>query len=59
MARRAAWRSGGIESRYAWVRLAAALTLSTVGSVGMWLVVVILLAVQAEFGTDRASASLP
>jgi MFS family permease len=59
MARGAAWSSGGIESRYAWARLAAALALSTIGSVGMWSVVVILPAVQAEFGTDRAGASLP
>ena len=59
MAHGAAWNSGGIESRYAWVRLAAAIGLSTIGSVGMWSVVVILPAVQAEFGTDRAGGSLP
>jgi MFS family permease len=59
MARGAAWTGGGVESRYAWARLAAALALSTVGSVGMWSVVVVLPAVQAEFGTDRAGASLP
>lgn len=54
-----AWTGGGVESRYAWVRLAAALALSTIGSVGMWSVVVVLPAVQAEFGTARADASLP
>lgn len=55
----AAWTGGGVESRYAWVRLAAALALSTIGSVGMWSVVVVLPAVEAEFGATRADASLP
>ncbi len=32
---------------------------STVGAVGMWSVVVALPAIQAEFGVDRAAASLP
>jgi MFS family permease len=48
-----------IDSRAAWLRLAVALALSTLGGVGMWSVVVALPAVQAEFGVDRASASLP
>jgi MFS family permease len=48
-----------IETRYAWLRLAVALTLSTIGGVGMWSVVVALPAVQAEFGVARADASLP
>ncbi|MCU0938833.1 MAG: MFS transporter [Burkholderiaceae bacterium] len=48
-----------IDSRTAWWRLAVALAVSTVGGVGMWSVVVALPAVQAEFGVDRASASLP
>ena len=37
----------------AWLRLLAALTLSTVGGVGMWSVVVVLPAVQADFGISR------
>lgn len=48
-----------IDGRYAWMRLAASVLLGTIGSVGMWSVVVVLPAVQAEFGVDRASASLP
>jgi MFS family permease len=48
-----------VESAYAWVRLGAALLLSTIGGVGMWSVVVALPAVQAEFGVARADASLP
>ena len=50
---------GGVESTYAWVRLGAALLLSTIGGVGMWSVVVALPAVQAEFGVARADASFP
>jgi len=48
-----------IDSPIAWRRLAAAIALATVGSVPMWSVVVVLPAVQAEFGTARADASLP
>jgi MFS family permease len=47
------------DSPYAWLRLAVALLLGTIGCVGMWSSVVALPAVQAEFAVDRASASLP
>ena len=46
-------------SSYSWLRLSIALLMSTIGSVGMWTVVVVLPTVQAEFGTARADASLP
>jgi MFS family permease len=49
----------GIESPYAWARLIASLLVATIGGVGMWSVVVVLPAVQAEFGIDRAAASIP
>ncbi|MBM3546613.1 MAG: MFS transporter [Alphaproteobacteria bacterium] len=49
----------GVESPYAWARLAASLLLATIGGVGMWSVVVVLPSVQAEFGVDRAAASIP
>ena len=52
-------RAGGVESAYAWLRLAAALAISTIGTVGMWSGVVALPALQAEFGVARADASLP
>ncbi|MCL4765368.1 MAG: MFS transporter [Hyphomicrobiaceae bacterium] len=52
-------RSSEVESTYAWMRLAASVVISTIGSVGIWAVVVALPAVQAEFGVDRADASLP
>ena len=49
----------GVDSGYAWVRLAAVVCLSTLGGVGLWSIVVALPAVQQEFGTLRAGASLP
>ena len=48
-----------IDSSYAWMRLAVALLLGTIGSVGMWSFVVALPAVQADFGIARGEASLP
>jgi MFS family permease len=48
-----------IESSYAWTRLWTSLALGTIGSVGMWSVVVALPTVQADFGVARADASLP
>lgn len=47
------------DSAKAWLRLGVAVTLSTIGGVGMWSVVVALPAIQAEFGVGRADASLP
>jgi MFS family permease len=43
----------------AWLRLGVAVLLSTIGGVGMWSVVVALPVMQADFGVDRAAASLP
>ncbi len=51
--------SSDIDGRYAWTRLALSVLIATVGSVGMWSVVVVLPAVQAEFGVARGDASLP
>jgi len=47
------------DSRYAWTRLGVTLALMTIGSAGMYVVSVVLPAVQAEFGVARADASLP
>jgi MFS family permease len=47
------------DSRYAMLRLAVTLLVMTVGSSGMYVVSVMLPAVQAEFGVARADASLP
>ncbi|OHV90870.1 MFS transporter [Mesorhizobium sp. ORS 3428] len=41
------------------MRLAVSVLLATIGGAGMWSVVVVLPAVQAEFGVDRAAASMP
>jgi MFS family permease len=51
--------SAEIESAYAWLRLAAALAVGTIGSIGMWSFVVALPYVQADFGVARGEASLP
>lgn len=48
-----------IDGPYAWVRLAISLVLGMIGGVGGWAVVVVLPSVQAEFGVERADASLP
>ncbi len=47
------------DSPYAWRRLAATLALMTIGSGAMYVIAVVLPAVQAEFGAARADASLP
>jgi MFS family permease len=52
-------KTDAADSVYAWLRLAAAVLVATIGGVGMWSVVVVLPAVQAEFGIARAEASLP
>jgi MFS family permease len=49
----------GVESPSAWLRLTAAVVLSTIGSVGTWSVPVVLPPVQAAFGVARGDASLP
>jgi MFS family permease len=46
------------DSRAAWIRLAIALVIGSIGSVGMWSVVVAIPAVQIDFGATRAAASL-
>jgi MFS family permease len=47
------------ESAAAWLRLGVALSLSTLGGIGMWSFPVALPAVQADFAIVRADASLP
>lgn len=47
------------DSRYSWARLAISLGLSVVGSIGMWAVIVVLPAMQADFGVSRAMATVP
>ena len=48
-----------IDSAYAFRRLLTALAIMTLGSVGMYVVIVLLPEVQKEFGITRADASFP
>ncbi|WP_299663380.1 CynX/NimT family MFS transporter [uncultured Ruegeria sp.] len=47
------------DSRYSWLRLLITLAIATVINVGMWAVVVVMPAIEAEFGAGRAATSLP
>ncbi len=47
------------DGAYAWRRLALSLAISTIGGVGLWSAVLVLPAIQAEFGVGRAGASAP
>ena len=47
------------DGRYAVWRLALSLVVATILGAGMWAVIVVLPPAQAEFGVDRAAASLP
>ncbi|HEX7465780.1 MAG TPA: hypothetical protein VF309_03995, partial [Usitatibacter sp.] len=47
------------DSRYAVMRLMVTLVIMTIGASGMYVVPVMLPAVQAEFGVARADASMP
>ena len=47
------------ETAYSWIRLLIALVASMIGGVGMWSVVVVLPAIQAEFGVARGDESGP
>jgi MFS family permease len=46
------------DSRQAWVRLALALLIGSIGAVGMWVIVVVIPVVQAEFAAARGAVSL-
>jgi MFS family permease len=46
------------DSRQAWVRLALALLIGSIGGVGLWSVVVVLPVVQTEFAATRGAVSL-
>ncbi|MGR3634962.1 MAG: MFS transporter [Shimia sp.] len=48
-----------LDSRYSWIRLAITLVIAVFANVGMWAVIVVMPSIQAEFGIDRAGASVP
>ncbi len=52
-------KSTFLDSGYSWFRLGVCMIIATVGSVGMWSIIVILPLIQEEFNVDRAAASLP
>lgn len=52
-------KTAAINSGYAWLRLVTCLALTTIGSAGMFIVVVALPDFQADFGLSRAGASVP
>ncbi|MGR3803415.1 MFS transporter [Marinibacterium profundimaris] len=47
------------DSRYAWMRLGLTMVVGIVANVGIWAVVLIMPAVEAELGLTRAEAALP
>ncbi len=47
------------DGRYAWFRLVVTLLVAVIANAGMWAIVVIMPAVEAEFDLSRAEASLP
>ena len=47
------------DSRYSWTRLSLTLFVATVINAGMWVIIVIMPAIEAEYGGTRAMASLP
>ncbi len=46
------------DSRYSWLRLVITLVIATAANVGIWAIIVIMPAVEAEFGVGRAETSL-
>lgn len=47
------------DSRYSWLRLLITLGIAMVANVGMWAVIVVMPAIEAQFNAGRAEASLP
>lgn len=47
------------DSRYSWLRLLVTLAIAAVANVGMWAVIVVMPAVETQFGAGRAEASMP
>ena len=47
-----------LDSPYSWFRLVLTLIVSTIGSVGVWAIIIVLPLVQTDLGVDRSTASL-
>lgn len=52
-------RISDLDSRYSWRRMVNSLLFASVGNVGIWAIIVVMPAMQAEFGVDRATISIP
>ncbi len=52
-------RVSDLDSRYSWRRMVISLLFASVGNVGIWAIIVVMPAMQAEFGVDRATISIP
>ena len=50
--------SSPLDSTYSWRRLLISVAVSTIGSIGMWAIILVLPQVQKDFGIDRGEASL-
>ena len=50
--------SSPLDSTYSWQRLILSIVISTIGSIGMWAVIMVLPQVQSDFGVERGEASL-
>ncbi len=48
-----------LDSQYAWTRLSVSLLIAVICSAGIWVMVLIMPSVQAEFGISRGDVSLP
>ena len=48
-----------VDRPYSWFRLAVSMLIAAIGGIGMWAYVLVLPAVEVDFGVDRAGASLP
>jgi len=47
------------DSAYSWFRLAVSVLIASIGTVGIWAIVMVMPAMQAEYGVGRGDASLP
>jgi MFS family permease len=48
-----------LDGSYSWFRLAVSIMVSALGSIGIWAFILVVPAVQSEFGIDRSDASIP
>lgn len=48
-----------LDSRYSWIRLALTILVAVFANVGIWMIVVVMPDIEAEFGASRAWTSVP